>query len=1313
MSYLKPLPFLVLALVFPCLLMAADLTLLVIDGDSYLANQAVKGLEVPVDIKVISAGEIQPDDKKQIKAINQSKVIIVDVMGRELEEYLKNHIGFQGKTIYALRSSIDDEPLKKLGFIFDKQLGEYFSHLSVNNMRNMLLMAAHRHFDASLSFAPVQKQVQQGLYHPDAPEPFSSLQQYFQWLQARPNFSPKKPRVGLLFFSSSLTPGQEQPIRLLINQLEAAGFTPVPCFGKDQEVIENILLDNQGKAQVDLVVALSLKFYSALTDELAVLLDQLNVPIINAISLYQDTLDQWRQSPMGIGGSEVTWTIATPEISGLIEPTPLTAKKQVRDPDTGKSYYLSQPITENITRIITRIKKWLALQQMANHDKKIAIFFYNHHQGKQNIGASYLNVFASLENILSALAAEGYMVGNAPDKETIKQLIMTSARNIGSWAPGELENLLQSSQVLRLPIQQYKAWFKQLPQAFQEKVINQWGQPEDTPLMVDGDNFLIPAVQLGKLVLLPEPVRGLSDDPMKLYHDTTIFPHHQYLAVYLWLAHGFQADAMVHLGTHATYEWTPGKQAGLSPACSPEVLIADVPNLYPYIVDNLGEGIQAKRRGRGVMISHLTPPLKKAGLHQEYSRMAELINEYERAKARTSDTAPVKYAELMDLVESTGIMKDVTTESQQHHDAYHGAAVPPAQLHNEQDVQVHQLGHYLEEIKANLMPYGMHHFGRGMNTEAAAETAQSIIQHHPEKRTNDIITRLQDSGQAELTALLNGLDGRYVSPGQGNDPIRNPNALPTGKNFYGHSPQKLPTPAAWELGKRAAEQLIAEHIQTTQTYPNKVAVVLWATETLRNEGVNESTVLYLMGIRPTWSSGGRVTGVEVIPCRELGRPRIDVMVNASGLYRDLFPDKMLLIDQGVQLAIRQTDLDNLLRKNTAQLKQILQAQGMDEQAADEYSRLRIFSETPGSYGNGVSEMAAASGIWESEQEIVDVFSKRTSFAFGEKHWGLDAPQLLKEQLKGVDVALHSRSSNVYGLLDNDDFYQYLGGLSMAIRHLSGRTPKTMVTRQQQTGQVEVEDVAKTLGREIRSRYLNPHWIEGMKKEGYAGAREMANYVEYLWGWQVTTPEKIDAVKWQQSYEVYVEDKYDLGLQHFFNQASPWAHQSITSRMLESIRKAYWNPEKEVTQKLAATYAVSVVKKGVACCEHTCNNPLLNQMVVSIISLPGVLSPDMVEAFKIAIEKMAGASLDEQVEKRRHLQQQLSAPEQASAAQAAEMDTTASSEQNDSTVEGYKMEKMDTKDETTAMTSSGVEWLAGVVVLAFIGLAVLGAKRKNI
>ena len=1316
MTSLKALPALLLVLFFPGLLMAADLTMMVIDGDSYITNQAIKGLDIEMDIQVISAGEIQPDDKTLEIAVNQSKVIIVDVMGRELEEYLKNHIELQGKTIYALRSSIDDEPLKKLGFIFDKQLAEYFSHLSIHNLRNMLLLAAHRHFDPSISFAPVQKQVQLGIYHPDAPATFTSLQQYLQWQETRPDFSPQNPRVGLLFFSSSLTPGQEQPIRFLIKQLEAAGFTPVPCFGKDQEVIERFLLDDQGKAQVDLIVALSLKFYSALTDKLAALLDQLSVPIFNGISLYQDTLDQWRQSPIGIGGNEVTWTIATPEISGLIEPTPLAAKEQVRDPDTGKSYYLSQPIKENIARLIPRIKNWLALQQTANHEKKVAILFYNHHQGKQNIGASYLNVFASLENILSALATEGYMVGKVPDKATIKELIMTSARNIGSWAPGELEKMLQSSQVVRLPIQQYKNWFKQLPQEFQNKVTSQWGQPEDTPLMVDGDNFLIPAVQLGNMVLLPEPVRGLSDDPMKLYHDTTIFPHHQYLAVYLWLAHGFKADAMIHLGTHATYEWTPGKQAGLSPACSPEILIADIPNLYPYIVDNLGEGIQAKRRGRGVIISHLTPPLKEAGLHQEYSRMAELINEYELARARASDTAPVKYAELMDLVDSTGIMKDIASDSQQQHDHDShdsSAAIPHDQHQDEQDEQVHLLGHYLEEIKANLMPYGMHHFGTGLDAEAAAETAKSVIKHHPDEQSDDIAARLQASGKAEITALLKGLAGRYVSPGEGNDPIRNPNALPTGNNFYGHSPQRLPTPAAWELGKRAAEELIAEHVQTTKTYPNKVAVVLWATETLRNEGVNESTVLYLMGIRPTWSSGGRVTGVEVIPSRELGRPRIDIMVNASGLYRDLFPDKMLLIDQGVQLAIRQTDIDNLVRNNTHKLKQILQDQGMNEQAAEEYSRLRIFSETPGSYGNGVSEMAAASGIWESEQEIVDVFTKRTAFAFGEKHWGFSAPQLLKEQLKGVDIALHSRSSNVYGLLDNDDFYQYLGGLSMAIRHLSGRAPKTMVTRQQQPGQVEVEDVAKTLGREIRSRYLNPHWIEGMKKEGYAGAREMANYVEYLWGWQVTTPDKIDAAKWQQSYEVYVEDKYDLALKQFFNQASPWAHQSITSRMLESIRKAYWNPEEAVKKKLAVDYAVSVVEKGVACCEHTCNNPLLNQMVVSIISLPGVLSPDMVEAFKIAIEKMAGKTLAEQVEKRQHLQQQLTAPIKESAVQAAKNNPTAPSDKNTSIVEGYKMEKMDTQDTTTEMTSSGVEWLASLVVLAFIGLAVVGAKRKNI
>ncbi|MCF6291473.1 MAG: cobaltochelatase subunit CobN [Desulfobacterales bacterium] len=1277
---------------------AVDLTLLVLDNNSYLANQAVAGLDIGVEIEVVTAGELAAGGADLRAGIDRSPVIVVDVMGRELENYLKEKINRSNKTIYALRGSTDDEQLKRLGFIFDDQVAGYYRHISRENIENMLRLVASRHFDANISYAGVREKPQIGIYHPGAGKIFNDVAGYQEWQQGRKDYDGKKPRIGLLFYSSSLTEGRQQPINAIIARLEEEGFNVLPCFGKDQQTIERFLLDQNGRARVDLVLAFSLKFYSALTPELGTLLDKLDVPIINGISLYKDTLAEWRASPVGIAGNEVAWSIATPEISGLIEPTPLAANKKIIDPQSGKTYYLSQLIEENIDRLMGRLHKWLNLQRLANKDKKVAIMFYNHSQGKQNIGASYLNVFASLHEIIRAMADEGYNVGEPPSEKMIKEMILASARNIGSWAPGELARLLQSSQVIRLPVAQYKKWFNELPAGFREKMIKQWGPPEAAKIMRDGHDFIIPAVSLGNLVLLPEPSRGWGDEPMKLYHDTTLYPHHQYLAVYLWLAHGFGADAMVHLGTHATYEWTPGKQAGLSPACPPEVLINDIPNIYPYIVDDVGEGIQAKRRGRAVIISHLIPMLKEVGFYAEYGRMAELVDEYQRARTRNSTTAPEKLKELLALAAETGIMADIATTINGRDD----------------DQQVRLLGHYLEEIRENLMPYGLHTFGRSPGEQEMNEMARAVIKWNPSEKKATITDGLRQSGPDEMAGLLAGLRGRFVPPGEGNDPIRNPGALPTGRNFYGLNPRKLPTPAAWKLGKTAAKEIIENHLNKHKKYPNKVAVVLWATETQRNEGVNESTILYLMGIKPRWTGSGRVVGVEVIPGVRLGRPRIDVMVNASGLYRDLFPGKLEFIDQAVALALRQTDIDNLLQRNSSRLKLKLEARGMAEKEAGELSRLRIFSEQPGSYGTGVAKMASGSGIWEDERQVVDVFENRMGFVFGQGRWGVPARALLKENLAEVDVTVHSRSSNVYGLLDNDDVFQYLGGLSMAVRLESGAAPETLITRQQQPGRVKVEDVARTLGREMRSRYLNPEWIRGMKKQDYAGAREMARFVEYLWGWEMTNPDKVDDAKWQQAYEVYVEDRYGLEMKEFFNSASPWAHQSITGRMLETMRKGYWQPDEKIKQKLAADYAMSVVEKGVACCDHTCNNPLLNQMVVSIISLPGVLSPAMVEKFKIAIEQAARKSLVEQVADRKALQKRLAAPspEQAGEKPATGQQQGGVRNQGQTEVEGYKMEKMQSRDDSTQVSSSGVEWLAGLVVLCIIGLAAYGAIRKR-
>jgi cobaltochelatase CobN len=618
------------------------------------------------------------------------------------------------------------------------------------------------------------------------------------------------------------------------------------------------------------------------------------------------------------------------------------------------------------------------------------------------------------------------------------------------------------------------------------------------------------------------------------------------------------------------------------------------------------------------------------------------------------------------------------------------------------------------------MPYGLHTFGISPQGEALEETIRAIVTRNNQVKEEIVKNNLLTSGNREIDHLIKGLGGGYIPSGEGNDPIRNLGALPTGKNFFGFNPRKIPSPSAWDLGKQAAEQIISKSLKEKNRYPEKVAIVLWATETIRNEGVNESTILYLMGLKPKWDKTGRVIGSEVIPGKKLNRPRIDVLMNPSGLYRDLFPNMIILLDKAVQKAALQTDIENLIKKHNTQIKTRLIESGMDKEKADILSRIRIFTEKPGSYGTGVSEMTGNSGFWESDDEIVKVYENKVGYAFGQDKWGEDAKDILKENLREVDVAVHSISSNLYATMDNDDVFQYLGGLSLAVKKESGETPDTRVILQRIPNRVNLEDLPMTIGRELRTRYLNPEWIQGMKKEKYAGAREMSKFVEYMWGWQVTVPDSIDKAKWEQTYEVYVEDKYGLDIKKFFNRENPWSYQSITARMLEAVRKNYWRADDTTRKKLAVEYAINVVEKGVACCDHTCNNPLLNQMVVNIISLPGIMSPEMVEKFKLAIEQAMGKTLAQQVANRKNLQKRLNQgfrknpPEPVSkiSKTVRQQEANQTPGKKTSSVEGYKMEELKSKDQTTELSSSGVEWFASLFIIFIIGLFAFGAGRER-
>ena len=458
-----------------------------------------------------------------------------------------------------------------------------------------------------------------------------------------------------------------------------------------------------------------------------------------------------------------------------------------------------------------------------------------------------------------------------------------------------------------------------------------------------------------------------------------------------------------------------------------------------------------------------------------------------------------------------------------------------------------------------------------------------------------------------------GSAGGYVPPKVGNDPIRNPDALPTGNNFYSFDSRLIPTKEAWAVGKVVADELLEKYKEEHNgSYPRKVAFVVWDTETIRHEGVMESQILYIMGVEPVWDHRERIdkkTPVKLIPCSELGRPRIDVLITASGLYRDILPDKIKLLDKAVRLAAQaeEAECDNYVKENSQAIYDWLKAtgynetNGYNETDVRNLSMARIFSPAPGAYGTGLEHAIGASNTWENETKLAELYINRLGYVYGEDGWGVPNVDLFKQNLAKVEVAVHSRTSNLLGAFDNDDYFSWLGGLALAVRSVVGETPDLYVTNLRNPHDPKTETLKSFMRRELSARYFNPKWMEGMMEHDYAGAREMMRFTEFLWGWEVATPDLITEDMWNQVYDVYIQDKYDLGLNEFFDSNNPYAQQSITARMLETIRKGYWDPSEDVKTTLAETYQKSVEEYGVTCCHHTCGNVLLQDYMQGIVS----------------------------------------------------------------------------------------------------------------
>lgn len=1274
-------------------------------------------LKEKINFKLISKTDL--DSGFNALEIDDSDIVVIDIMGIKIStstqtgfdhNAIKSAISNGGTILPVNQSGGVDAQYIEMGLNYDETFRSYFQLGGSDNFRNMVLYSISKYLDISdIDFNSPQKELKNAYYHNDGAKgvKFETFDEYKSWYQKAGYYKEGAEWVAVLTYSSFYDQGQASIEDDLIHTAESKGLNAFVAFGYPaSEVIERLLIDPDGTPIVSGVLSFLFRFARF---DVVKSLEKLGVPIINLITVYGKDGVEWKNDNEGLSSLEISWQLAIPEIAGLIQPTVAAYRIRERDKETGFNIESRLPIPERVNRAVDRLCAWINLQTKNNRDKKVAIFYWNYPPGKQHIGASYLNVFASIENVLKKMKEAGYDVGDEEiDRDLLLKTSLEYGRNIGNWAPGELEKMVKGKKCVLIPLYDYKSWFSKLPSAFINEVLDDWGDVEESNLMVwiapeDNKKYMvIPAIQRGNVVILPQPVRGWLQDKEAMYHDSDLWPHHQYAGVYSWLKNGFGADAVIHFGTHGTHEWLPGKTNGLSGDDPPEALIQDLPVIYPYIVDDVGEGLVAKRRGAAVTIDHMIPPLKKGGLYHEYAELEELISDHHRAIDQEPALARQYMESIINKITALGLEKDIEIGDSLNVDGKEGDA------HAFGHDVIHEIGEYLDELKQINMPYGLHTFGnapveqlRKSTIEAIKEVAVDI----PAKELDDNIIK---GAERELANTIKAMNGGYIPTGTGNDPVRNPKSLPTGKNFYAFNPDKIPKKEAWLVGVKLTEELLKKYVaEHDGKYPDKLAFVIWGTETIRHEGILESQILYLLGVRPLWNKWGKVTGIQIIPRDKLGRPRIDIVVSSAA--EEMFGQLTQYIDQAVQMVKVLNEKDNRVRNHIRELTEKLVQKGWSLEKAEQYAAVRIFDEAPGRHDLNVSRITSASGTWEDDSVIAEDYFKRMSYGYGNGLWGEPMEEVYKEVLSGTEMVLHSRSTNLYGTLDNDDFFMYAGGLVAAVRELDGKSPELNVTNIMNPAKPEMTSIDRMMGMELRSRYWNPEWIEGMKKEGYEGANKMSEFVDNMWGWQVTVPETITDKHWEQTFEVYVEDKYGKSLKEFFDETNPWAQQSITARMLEADRKEYWKAPDKMKNELSKTFAMSVIEKGVACCEHTCNNPALNQFITNIISVAGLLTPEQLDMFKMQIAKATGKKIDEIEQKKNEPKESLSKKEEP--VEQRQKQENVKSDTEGKKIEGFEL--VEEKSEETNVTSSGSSWIIMVIVIGILALVFTGWKRKKV
>jgi len=1016
-----------------------------------------------------------------------------------------------------------------------------------------------------------------GYYHPAAAS--TDPVEFATWLEARP----ERPRAAILMSLSTLSDEETTTVDALIAAMDRHGVDGVGVWF-DQTRARTLVEAVRPLNPEVLVNTQHLINGPAIRTQLV----EIDRPALQTFAFREGDAEAFRRADSGIAFRSAAALLSPPESWGMSDPMVLSA---VEDG-------VLLPILEQVEAVAAKIAGLIALGRKPNADKRIALMFWNHPGGPDNISASNLNVPRSLEAISADLEAAGYDVPRLDERS----VIAAGQAMLGVFYDhAQLDALRDRGLAVTLPVADYETWLANIPSERREAMTSRWGAPGDhwAVRRIDGQQaFVIPAWRNDGLTILPQPPR--AGRVGEGYHDTALPPDLLYTAAYLWVRQGLEADALVHLGTHGTLEFLPGKDRGLAVGDDPFLALGDLPVIYPYIQDNIGEAIQAKRRGRAVTVSHQTPPFAPAGLQDELRDIHQVVHEYQQL-----DDGPIRDAtarRLLDLAEANHLDADIgwtraTAEADfpaffaALHDNLHvvAATVAPMGLHvfGRPAAPEHRLTTVMQQLGQDFYvalgldpaevfagdeaaveasaPYSL--LVRHLRDGASVEEISDPVLREYLQRAAELDRRLADTGESE--ALLAALAGRFVRPGEGGDPVRNPEAV-GGRNLYAFEPDKIPTEAAYDAGGVAFESLAAAYAAEHDGRAlGKFAVTLWSSETIRTLGVMEAQALQALGLEPVWDRAGRLTALEIIPAAELGRPRVDVVVHATGVYRDQFDGFMRLLSGAIDRLAMLDEPDNMIAANSRRATLRLRSEGMPAAEAEALGRARIFSNAPGDYGSGLPDAVGDGEAWEDPVELADAFMDRLGHVYGGGRWG-DRPagaNVFAAQLEGVEAAALSRSSNVHGLLSTDHPFEYLGGLSLAVKRVNGAAPSLYIT-DVRAGAPRAMAARDMLATEMRARYTNRKWIAAMQAEGYAGTLAVVDLANNLFGWQATDPSMVRADQWQAIHDVYVRDSRDMGMEAWFRDSNPAARRQLVDKLREAISKGFWTPDDRTRRELA-------------------------------------------------------------------------------------------------------------------------------------------------